>query len=491
MLARPGGPRAHDGNVDYLMLSDVHLGSDIVPHLRPWASTSWLLREAAVDSRLVALFDYYRAPRAPGRSWQLIIAGDFLDLVGVSLAAEQVDTPPTAEEVRCGLGSAADHVVKKVHAIAARHPTVFAALANFLAAGNSLVVVRGNHDIELHWRRAQRALMDAIVHHAPVAQREALAARVEICPWFYAVEGVLYVEHGHEFDPMCSYGDPLLPTCLKDPRRIRDTPFSVLLRQVARPTRGLSSASYGYVGMSAYVFLLLQLGVGGSLAIAVRYGRACYRLVTECFARAVDGGIRHVRRAEAQLKRFAKHTGVNPNKLSELRAMYVKPAVQSLNFVMRSLYLDRIFAGLGAIGFALFALIAISWASLTTAGLCALPALPLAAYALIGHHKNTAPTATMRRGAERIAALFQARWVVMGHTHEPVLTSVSPSAKYVNLGSWGQDDPPDEQSETHQTSRTFLVIASEQGGAYRGALLRWDDTLGPMPAECGPNVEPS
>ncbi len=454
---------------DYLLLSDVHLGSDIVTHLRPWAASSWLLQEASVDARLVALLRHYQEPSAPGRCWKLILAGDFLDLVGISLVADHVETPPTAEERRCGLGSAPDHVVKKIHAIAARHPTVFAALARFLEAGNTLVFVRGNHDIELHWHRAQRAFVGAIAQHAS----QDIAERVEICPWFYAVDGLFYVEHGHEFDPMCSYGDPLLPVNPTDSRRIRDTPFSVLLRQVARPTRGLSSSSYGYVGMSAYVVLLLQLGLGGSAAIAVRYGRACHRLVSQCFVRVLD---RHVRRAEAKLKRFARRSGVDLARLAALRATYVRPAVQSLSFVLRSLYLDRIFAGFGALAVALCALIAWSWASASTVGLCALPALPLAAYAVIGRGINTAPTATMRRGAERIAALFQARWVVMGHTHEPVCTPVSATASYVNLGSWGQDDPPDEQASGHESSRTFMVIREGEG-----ALLRWDDARGPLP----------
>jgi predicted phosphodiesterase len=84
----------------------------------------------------------------------------------------------------------------------------------------------------------------------------------------------------------------------------------------------------------------------------------------------------------------------------------------------------------------------------------------------------------MRNGAERIAPLFKARWVIMGHTHEPVLTPVSSDASYVNLGSWGQDDPPDEQSAGDDSSRTFMVIEGDSGN---GAFMRWDDTRGPVP----------
>jgi UDP-2,3-diacylglucosamine pyrophosphatase LpxH len=483
----------NDQGVDYLMLSDIHLGSDIVTHLRPWAATSWLLREADVDRRLVSLLEHYRVERSEGRRWRLIIAGDFLDLVGVSLSpsGDDVFTKPTPEEVRHGLGSAADHVVHKLHAIAARHPTVFGALARFLAEGNSLVVVRGNHDIELHWRSAQRALVEAIVQHAAPEARTALASRIEICPWFYAVDGLLYVEHGHEFDAMCSYGDPLLPVCVKDPKRIRSTPFSVLLRHVARPTRGLSSASYGYVGMGAYAVLLLHLGLVGSGQIAVRYARACTRLVSERFVRAVDGGRRHMQRAQASFRRFAVHSGVSTARLEALREIYVAPAVQNLSLILRKLYLDRIAAGMLALAALAVALIVGGYTTRTVGALCAIPAALFAGYAWIGSGSNTSPKASMQHGAERIAGLFKARWVVMGHTHEPVISQVAPDARYVNLGSWGTDDPPEEQLAVHASSCTFLQLR-ERGGEYQAELLHWDLEQGPVPTsyECEPRSFP-
>lgn len=474
-----------------MLLSDVHLGSDIVPHLRPWAKSSWLLREAEVDARLIALFEHYRQRCAEGRRWRLIIAGDFLDLVGVSLAPspERVRTPPTSEERRHGLGSASDHVVRKVEAIAERHSNVFRALLRFVRDGHALVIVRGNHDIELHWHAAQRALIDAIVQHAAPDERASPAARIAICPWFFAVDGLLYVEHGHEFDPLCSYGEPLLPTCLRDSRRIRPTPFSVLLRFVARPTRGLSSAAYDYVGMGAYMLLLAKLGIGGSMRIAVRYTRASYQLVKECFARTVDGGRQRMRRLRARMRRFARQTGVSEARLEALRALYVKPAAQSLNFVLRSLYLDRVFSILLAGAWVLSALLVAQYWSVTGGTLCAIPAALLGGYACIGRGKNASPQGSMKRGAEQIAAMFRARWVVMGHTHKPLVEPLTSGSSYVNLGSWGQDDPPEEQSASHASSCTFLLIRRERG-AYAAEFLRWDSTRGPVADERTPPAGP-
>lgn len=471
-----------DQGFDYLLLSDIHLGSDIVQHLRPWAVNSWLLRGAEVDARLLALFEHYRERCVEGRRWRMVIAGDFLDLVGVSLTPRpsEVQTPPTREEQLHGLGSASDHVVQKVRAIAARHPSVFAALMRFVAAGHELVIVRGNHDIELHWRAAQRALIEAIVSHADAQQRAELEGRIRICPWFFAVDGLLYVEHGHEFDPMCSYGEPLLPTCVRDPRRIRSTPFSVLLRQVARPTRGLSSAAYDYVGMGAYMTLLCNLGARGSAQIAVRYTRASYRLISECFARAVDGGRARMRRTRALLRSFARTSGVSEAQLEQLRGLYVQPAFKSVDVVVRSLYLDRIVAVLLAGGLLATAAYVAPHAGLTAAGLYAVPAAALGGFAWIGRGCNTPPKASLQQGAERIAELFHTRWVVMGHTHQPVCTELASGSRYVNLGSWGADDPPDERQGGHESSCTYLLL-QRTDGAYAASFMRWDERDGPQP----------
>jgi UDP-2,3-diacylglucosamine pyrophosphatase LpxH len=480
--ASADAPAAHDDGFNYLLLSDVHLGSDIVPHLRPWAVSSWLREEPEVDARLVSLLAQYRRDADPVRPWRLVLAGDFLDLVGVSLATgEPLRTPPTAEEQRHGLGSASDHVVCKVRAIAQRHPRVFRELMLFVAAGHSLVIVRGNHDIELYWRGAQRALVDAIVAHARPKQRSQLRRRISVCPWFFAVEGVLYVEHGHEFDPMCSYGDPLRSTCVRDPRRIRWTPFSVLLRFVARPTRGLSSVAYGYVGMGAYIRLLLKLGLSGSVAIAARFTRASYRLLGECLLNAREKTMASAREAGRRFTRFARRYGVSEQRLERLRALYVPPGVHRFGFMARSLYLDRIVSGVAALLSLITASVMLVYASLWSWLPFAVSFALLLGYACIGSGSNRSPTATMRRGAADIAALFNVRWVVMGHTHEPVMEPVSATSSYVNLGSWGEDDPPDERSPVrHHQVGTYLVLRHINGD-YRAEFLRWDVEQGALP----------
>jgi UDP-2,3-diacylglucosamine pyrophosphatase LpxH len=468
---------------DYLLLSDVHLGSDLVPHLRPWARSSWLTRDPEVDEQLVSLLAHYR-DRDATRRVCVVIAGDFLDLVGVSLTPDPraVRTEPTTEERRHGLGSAADHVVHKVHAIARRHRRVFEALCGFLEQGHRLVVVRGNHDIELHWRAAQSALVTAIAEHASSPEaRRAVTSRVRICPWFFAVDGLLYVEHGHEFDAMCSYGDPLQPTCPRDSRRIRVNPFSVMLRQVARPTRGLSTSSYENVGFGAYLRLLARLGLTGSLGIALRFSLAVWRLLDESLAYACGDGALRKLRARVRHERFAAQMGVRDEQLAALKRLYVPPAACSVACMLRSLYLDRMLAMLVTLACVVVGAYLARYRDVLSGIVCALPAALFGAYGCWGPDRDLAPTGRMRRNATEIARLFGARFVVMGHTHEAERAPLEAGACYFNLGHWGKDDVPEERSPNdHQTPCTFVWLA-DGGAGYRAELLRWDACYGPRP----------
>jgi hypothetical protein len=121
---------------------------------------------------------------------------------------------------------------------------------------------------------------------------------------------------------------------------------------------------------------------------------------------------------------------------------------------------------------------------------CAISGALLLGYAFVGSGSNQSPQASMRRGAAHIAALFAARWVVMGHTHEPVLEPLSPAASYVNLGSWGEDDPPDERTELRNNFGTFLVLRHVEG-EYRAEFLRWEADKPPVPVvDAGGSARP-
>jgi len=232
-----------------LVFSDVHLGSDIHDGDAPRPR-----RSAEIDRDLIRLLAHYKAQAPSGERWRIVIAGDFIDFIGMSIAprpTELVETSLTEEEHQHGLGSACDHARLKLRRVAARHADVFAALASFIADGHALTIIHGNHDIELHWDAVKDDLRSILFEHArstrPDLEERAFCARVEFNPWFFYVDGVAYIEHGHQYDPFCATEHIMAPLSPADPRRVARAYCDTLLRYIVRPM-GLSEHGHEHVG---------------------------------------------------------------------------------------------------------------------------------------------------------------------------------------------------------------------------------------------------
>ncbi|HEU4539002.1 MAG TPA: metallophosphoesterase, partial [Polyangiaceae bacterium] len=293
---------------DLLVLSDVHLGSDLVQHVRPGAPPRGVAG-ARRDGELVALLDWYAGRRRPGRRWRLVVAGDLIDFTGMSVPVVpgEVRTSPTEEERRHGLGSAADHTLAKLRLVAEHHAEVFGALARFCAAGNDLVVVRGNHDVDLHWEPVQRAFRQIVASHAPGA-----GERVEFAEWFYYEEGAVFVEHGHQYDAYCSHEHVLRPVSPSDPRRSYRSFADVLVRYVVRPTRGMGEGGHDAASALDYLRFGLRLGVRGVFDLGRRFALAVVALVALWREHAGAAAARLGAEHERAVARFAEARRLSP-----------------------------------------------------------------------------------------------------------------------------------------------------------------------------------
>ncbi|MNC92484.1 hypothetical protein D3C83_89200 [compost metagenome] len=81
-----------------------------------------------------------------------------------------------------------------------------------------------------------------------------------------------------------------------------------------------------------------------------------------------------------------------------------------------------------------------------------------------------------------------ARFVVMGHTHEPRLEALEGGSTYVNLGTWAADDL---DQTSHEAPYSHLVIRRGDGEP-EARLMRWDRAGQPVPLLLGqPSRAPS
>jgi UDP-2,3-diacylglucosamine pyrophosphatase LpxH len=468
-----------------LILSDIHLGNDL-NDLTPDGER----RSAVVDADLANLLTYYRDKPCTGRRWRLVIAGDFIDFIGMAILPRdgELDTEPSEEERAHGLGSAADHARLKLRAVAARHPEVLQAVADFVAAGHALTIVHGNHDVEFHWDVVKNELRSLLVELAgkpcvdkgdPGRLADDVASRIEFAPWFYYVGGVAYVEHGHQYDTLCSTQNAIMPVSPLDPRRIARSFSDVLLRWVVRPTRGMPEYGHERMGVLDYVALAARLGAGGLVRLGLRFCSAVVELFR--LRRAYVAGATHAWREEQErrMRALAVATRVGIEKLRALAALQVPPVTQSVPKIMASVLLDRIAVGVIAAGtMTAVALLATRhvwcWAIFAAVGLC---------WWLVHHHLSARRREwfgerldndeTLAERAGHLARLFPAAFVVMGHTHTPAMVPVAEgAATYINVGSWHEAEPHPEDAVAFRAARTHLVIHPQPGGPS-AEFLAW------------------
>jgi UDP-2,3-diacylglucosamine pyrophosphatase LpxH len=464
-----------------LILSDVHLGNDL-NDLTP----AGVRRSALVDADLANLLAHYRHSPCAGKRWRLVIAGDFIDFVGMSILPRegQLLEGASDEEREHGLGNSADHASLKLSAVAARHRVVFEALADFVAAGHGLTIVHGNHDVEFHWDAVKDQLRDLLVDIA--SQRQSwtkaetarlFASRVEFAPWFYYVGGVAYVEHGHQYDTLCSTEHVMAPLSPADPRRIARSFSDVLLRWVVRPTRGIPEYGHERMGVFDYVWLGVGLGAGGVVRLLMRFTAAVVELfrLRRAHLSAATQALReeHERRMAA----LALRTRVGIERLRALAALQVPPVTLSVPKILASVLLDRIAVALLATA---------ALAGLLLAGRHHVWPWPFVAAIGAGwlaiHRHLTAQRkvwfgekldndAILVERAGHLARLFPAAFVVMGHTHTPAMVSVAQgAATYVNVGSWHEAEAT--SPDTFRAARTHLVIHPNDSGP-RAEFLAW------------------
>lgn len=459
-----------------LVFSDVHLGSDLVQHARPGAPALGPAGKRR-DRELVALMDWYRLRPRAGKPWRLVIAGDFIDFVGMSVSATEpgLCTLPNEEERQHGLGSAVDHTIAKLERVAEQHGLVFEALARFIAEGNAIVIVRGNHDVDFHWPEVQSAFKDVIGRYDAAA-----AQQIEFSDWFYYEKDVIFVEHGHQYDDFCSYENVLHPVHPSDPKRTLRSLSDVLLRYVVRPTHGMSETGHDDASAIDYLRFGARLGAFGMLRLGGRFVRAIGVLV-RMWREHMSDATQWVRAEhERKMGMLAEAKALSLINLRALAKLQRPPMTRSLLRLLAGVMVDRVAVSAAALCLLVWVLFA-RWTPtlgivLSTVG----PGLVLAAVLWRRTRVAIDASQSLREQSARVARLFPAAFVVMGHTHLPELRPSDDGAStYVNLGAWSEEDTPDGSAPALPASRTHLVVEHVDGKAV-AALLSWDAEKGPQ-----------
>src|SRR5512143_3052149 len=141
---------------ELLIVSDLHLGRGCNPATKHWhrletffydddfrSFCEWLCRDAAERGAPVAL----------------VLNGDVLDLLRIG---PQADPDASGIERRFGPPVTPPIAARMVRAILGGHPAFADALAAVLAAGHEVIILPGNHDLELQWEPVREEVRRAV-----------------------------------------------------------------------------------------------------------------------------------------------------------------------------------------------------------------------------------------------------------------------------------------------------------------------------------------
>ena len=458
-----------------LVFSDVHLGSDLNdagPHVP---------RSPSVDHDLARMLEHYRATMPPADRWRIVIAGDFIDFVGMSIDPqddEPIDTELTPEERRNGVGSAEDHARLKFRRVARRHAEVFELLGKLVADGHALTVLHGNHDIELHWDSLKDDFREVLASYAPEEARPRIRSEIQFEPWFFYREGVVYIEHGHQYDPFCATSFILAPVSPRDPRRVERGYSEQLLRGIVRRTPGLKEHGHDNRGLGSYVAWAFTLGLKGMIDLWTRFFVTVFDLTRT--QRAYLTETAHAMRSdhERRVQGRAERTLLEHERLQALCALQSRPIGTTFRGVLASVMLDRL--ALSVVAVLLLLLLALlvrlgPLAGYGWIGVGTVVVLAIATHFYLSRGRGSvSPAKHMTDRAARISRLFPAPFVVMGHTHVPISVRAG-EATYINVGSWSEEDDP---GSSYRAARTHAVIHARDGKT-EGLLYEWHPEAGP------------
>lgn len=194
-----------------IILSDLHLGAGYFNGANP-------LEDFRHDDRFYEFMRELRAEsEATGQPMELIINGDMIEFLQVpAVSVSEYDPRARYPEEAYRSTTEADSVLRMDLVIAGHRP-VFEGLGAFLseAPRRTVTIIKGNHDILLHWPGVQERIRQAL---GATGSRASLLAFSER---FVCRDGV-YVEHGNQYrDPLNRLDDFENPVDPRHPDRLQ------------------------------------------------------------------------------------------------------------------------------------------------------------------------------------------------------------------------------------------------------------------------------
>lgn len=457
-----------------MVVSDLHLGvgQDRVTQTYSWTENFFAdgafercLSHSSVrlgTSRWLVLngdiFDFLRVDRSPHSDEDYRVWEERLAWLGETERAKHLERPVSRTERRFGLKTRDYAAIWKLILIFEGHPLFFETLARWVREGSSLIIVKGNHDLELHWPLVRLALRDELVQHG--ANVEDVEQRIAFSDDSVIVDN-LYIAHGHVYEKMTRVdGSPELE---REPPEINLPLGSFVNRYFINQIERLDPFIDNTKPVARALFVLLRKRPARILTLYFRARRFVFKALAK-------------RKLTWEVFLLVLAMVLPTLALLAITAYLIPPSREFLlvHFPFLKDVSTRIIAVSSGLAFPFVAPYLHGLFSELRREL-----FPPRDHLEVGARRALETTFPAGSGMQRVYA-------VLGHSHvqDVRLLAAAPREElYVNTGTWIPLWPRDRQDLVGRVIYSFAQFTKEQGGQYRHRAYEWDDEAGePRPA---------
>jgi len=496
---------------DFVILSDLHLSEGTRPDTKRVSRLENFLADRPFDRFLAHL---ERLAGGKERPWTLVINGDMLDFLRVTSIPDPESPPQGLPHIsltkkKYGLGTSPPESKWQLERIVEGHPRFFRALARFLLAGQRVIIIKGNHDVNWFWpavRYRFLELLEGFISEIcpPGACREQEIGqaldRLQICPWSLYIPGLLYVEHGNQYDSVNAFRNFLYPL-LVDPsspvdRYELDLPYgSFFIRYFFNKVEYQNPLAPSYRHTSTYFNTLWRRHFYETWHIVRSYFPYFFRTLGKIQVR--QG--RRYREMREQNDRLVEEIGQewgHKKAARRIASLQAPPFQSKLEFFTHVLQRPLKKMAVATGGLFLFSYL---WSLLSGWAMSSIPNLfyrtttsLILNYGFIllglillmvvlrpaktGTAYREADPKKLREQAARIAHMLRVKYIVFGHSHiEDVWRIPGRDSWYFNTGTWAP--MIDEEIRTLRPDVHFPAVVVE---GEQARILRWNDSTGEL-----------
>jgi predicted phosphodiesterase len=187
--------------------------SRFIQHIKLKTKNSWLV----INGDFIDFLRITNIPEKPGdfEFWQ-----DNLNRIGIHKSLEDLQSSVLPKEVEYGFKTHEYKSVWRLICAGHGHKLFFEALAVWLAAGNKLVIVKGNHDLEWYWKGIRNTLRLMLAKKITQLSGKAIDEvfgefvfpNLFFTDYSITFNDSVYIEHGNVYDKFSHVqGGPLMP----------------------------------------------------------------------------------------------------------------------------------------------------------------------------------------------------------------------------------------------------------------------------------------